>query len=276
MGMDDNKLKSLLQEGMEYEADCIMAEVDRNPDMKDVIAPEEIHDKLMKQIREHEEAQETEEKHLSKEERELIRLGKIYKKKRGRRKYTVLIVAAVCALGVGTISFGDGKKVFTEIKSMFQGLQYTRVSSVDEDRIANGEPMKEDEAYEEIESKYGFTPVRMNYIPEGMEFVEVDIEENLQYARLCYADSEEGRIAYRIITKHRDSSSGADVEDDLVREYKKEINQVVVNIQEYLVKDNNSMRWKVSFTYKDAQYSIMISGTTVEEVEKIVENLYFV
>lgn len=277
MGMDDNKLKSLLQEGMEYEADCIMAEVDRNPDMKDVIAPEEIHDKLMKQIREHEEAQETEEKHLSKEERELIRLGKIYKKKRGRRKYTVLIAAAVCALGVGTISFGDGKKVITEVKRILSGREQTVVNTDDGggDKFKARDVLSEEEAYEQINEEFGFYPVKLIYLPDGMEFSESVTDASMQGARLYYDDLSGKRIIYYIVTDYLTGSVGLDIEDTLIQEYEKEVDDRKINIREYLVEDNGTRRYLVSFEEKEIRYWMLLIEIDIHEVEKIVENLIF-
>ena len=74
MKIDDNELKRLLKEGMEYEADLIMREVESDPNMKDVVAPEDLHTDLWKQIREREEAVEKEQAEQEKEEQELILL----------------------------------------------------------------------------------------------------------------------------------------------------------------------------------------------------------
>lgn len=274
MKMDDEKLKRILQEGMEYEADCIMAEVDSNPNVKDVIAPEDLHTNLMKQIHEHEEAKERERENQAKEEQELIRLGRIYKKKRARRKYIVLIAAVVCALGVGTISFGDGKKVIQEVKDMIAGKAQI---NIDDSRNRTGETKKvsEVDAYEQIDEKFGFYPVEMYYIPEGMEFVEFVIEQDSQNARLYYESVEGKSIIYRIITDYRTGSIGADIEDIFVREFEKNSGGTNITIEQYEIEENKSPRWSVNFIYKDAQYTIILTDIEQEEVEKIVENLYF-
>lgn len=277
MEMDDNKLKRLLQEGMEWEADCIMAEVNSDPNVKDLVAPEEIHDKLMQQIREHEQEKEKERENQAKEEEELIRLGKLYKKKRARRKYIVLIAAVVCALGVGTISFGDGKKVFTEIQRMLGDREQNVVNTDngDEDKIKARDVLDEAEAYEQIEDEFGFVPVKMFYLPDGMEFVELDTSEVSQYAQICYEGTGGKVVLYRIVTDYRTGSVSMDIEDRLIQEYDEEIEDIVVSFKEYEVKGDETRRWSVTFVYKDAQYSIILTGIDKEEVEKIIENLYF-
>ena len=70
MKIDDNELKRLLKEGMEYEADLIMREVESDPNMKELVAPEDLHTDLWKQIREHEEDVEKEKAEQEKEEQE--------------------------------------------------------------------------------------------------------------------------------------------------------------------------------------------------------------
>lgn len=275
MEMDDNQLKRLLQEGVEYEADCILQRVDSDPNMKDVIAPEEIHDKLIKQIREHEEALETKRERLSQEEQELIRLGKIYKRKRGRRKYVVLIAAVVCALAAGTISFGDGKKVFTEIKSVLGKMSHTRISDGNDEKFDGDTKASEEDAYEEINEKFGFYPIKLLYLPEGIKFVDVNIAEELQVAQLHYEGFEQKNIIYRVMTDYRTSSVSMDIEDIFIGEYEKNLVGATVSVKEYEIEESKLPRWMACFVYKDTQYTIILTGIEREEVEKILENLYF-
>ena len=226
MKIDDNELKRLLQEGMEYEADLIMREVESDPNIQEAVAPEDLHVNLLKQIREREEAVEKEKAEQEKEEQELIRLGKKYKKKLSRRKYIILIAAVVCALAVGSVSFGDGEKVFSEMKRKLSDREQTVVNSGDEDTDFAKDIATEEEAYEEIEKKFGFWAVRMVYLPEGIEFVEATIEEKLQGARLYYSDATETNIMYYVSTNYRESSVGMDVGDDVVAAWRGESNGV--------------------------------------------------
>lgn len=275
MKIDDNELKRLLKEGMEYEADLIMREVESDPNMKDVVAPEDLHTDLWKQIREREEAVEKEQAEQEKEEQELIRLGKKYKKKLSRRKYIILIAAVVCALAVGSVSFGDGEKVFSEMKRKLGGREQTVVNSGDGEDIQARDVMNEEEAYEEIEAKFGFYPVKLNYLPEGMQFVESVIEEESQNARLYYANQKSGTILYFVTTDYREGSTSIDVEDEFVQEHNKEKDGINIQIKEYSIKDNEQQKWVINYMYKDAQYSMMLVGINNEEVEKIIENLIF-
>lgn len=287
MAMDDEKLKRLLQEDMDKDVENILEEVNSDLEIRDVVAPEVIHERLFKQIREHEamKAEEVEElnsedenthdtSELSEEQQELIRLGKIYKKKRSRRKYWVIAVAVVCALALGITSFGGAEKVFKEVKDMIAGKSQTHVDT-DENRTDDVQIVSEEEAYEKIDEEFGVYPVRFLYLPEGMEFVELVIEEDLQFVQLCYENNEGEAIAYRIVTSHRTGSVGVDVEDKLLNEYEIENKGNYINIKEYEVEGNEVSRWLITFEYENVQYWLQIMDMQEDEVKKIVENLYF-
>ena len=275
MKMDDNELKRLLKEGMEYEADRIMAEVESDESMKDVVAPDEVYTKLMQQIREHQEEEELDRQSRAKEDEELIRLGKIYKKKRSRRKYYVLLVAVLCALGVGTVSFGDGKKVFTKITRMFGDEGQTVVNTDNGSGKVVDEILTEEDTYEKINEKLGFYPVRMVYVPEDIKFVESTIKEELQHIHMYYSNHKDKSISYHILTKNRTGSSIVQIEDRLLRETSREVQETNLTIKEYQVEENKSIRWVVEFAFEDAQYTIIFSGIEEKEVEQIVEKLNF-
>ena len=275
MRMDDETLKRILKEGMEYEADCIINEVNSDPNLQDVIAPENMYANIKEEIQRIKDAEAKAQAAKAKEEQELIRLGKIYRKNRSRRKYIVLIAAVVCALGVGTISFGDGKKVFTEIKGMLSGKNHTRVNDGDDEKFDGDITASEEEAYEQISEKFGFWPVRMYYMPEGLEFVETVIEENVPNVRLYYEKGTESVICCTIWPNYQDASIGIDVEDKVVKEYSKEVENVLVDIKEYQIPNSDDTKWRVMFKYNDAQYYLLLTGIKQQDVEKIVENLYF-
>ena len=82
----DEEMKRFLQEELKKEADQIMREVEADPEVADLTAPSEIDQKLYEQIKQYKEEHYAPEETLSGEQQELIRLGKIYKRKQKRRK----------------------------------------------------------------------------------------------------------------------------------------------------------------------------------------------
>lgn len=274
MRLSDKELKRILQEAAEYDADCIIAEVESAPEMQDVIAPDDIYDNVLKMIREHESRKESPSCSLTDEQQELIRLGLKYKKNSGKGKYFILVAAIVCALGVGTISFGDGEKVVQKVKDMVAGKEQIHIDD-DEGLTKELKAVSEDDAYEKVDEAFGFYPVKLLYLPKDMKFTEIVVEEASQNARLYYDDMNGRSIIYRIITNHRTGSVGVDIEDVPIQEYNREVKDVLFNIKEYKVKENNATRWMVSFTYDNTHYSLIITGIEQTEMEKIIENLYF-
>lgn len=276
MEMEDKKLKRFLQDELNREADLIMEEVDSDPSLKNVVAPDEIYDNLIQQIHEYEEEQANKNSQVSEDEQELIRLGKLYKKKRSRRKYYVLLLAGVCVLAYGITSVGGGKKVFSEMKRMLGDKDsHVRVDSGNEEEFDSEKSTSEEDMYEQINEKFGFYPVSMYNLPKGMDFVDAVIEEELQIARLYYEDDSTGKITYYIFSNHRTGSVGINVEDEVISEYEKEVKGTTVKVTEYQVEESNAKRWQVEFVHNDVQYLLRMTGIEVEEVEKIIENLYF-
>ena len=274
MEMEDKKLKRFLQDEMNREADLIMKEVDSDPSLSDVVAPDEIYDNLMQQIHDYEAEQASKKSQASEEEQELIRLGKLYKKKRSRRKYYALLLAGVVVLAYGITSIGGGKKVFMEVKDMISGKQQTHIDDTGE-KTEDMKQIDEVEAYEEIEEKLGIYPVRLTGLSEGMIFEEAVVEEESQSAYLYYTDGEKKNVQFRIITNNRTGSIGTDIEDILIREYQKDVNGTMMSIQEYEVETNKATRWSITFEHNDIQYSLLLMGINEQEMNKIVENLYF-
>ena len=266
--MDDEKLKRLLQEEMQRDADNIMKEVNSDPRMKDVVAPEAIREKLFAQIREYEEKKAH--THLSEEDKELIRLGKKYKKNRKKGKLLILIAAVIGAMGVGVVSMGGPKRIWTEVEGMIAGKEQTYT---DDERMSGNKTISEAEAYDEVEQTFGFEPVRLYYIPSGMEFVERIVSEEIQNAQFIYEGKKNEVMLYRMQPNHRVNSWGEDMDDKLMEEYSVVVNETNVEVKKYIVEETKDEKWNVKFEFQEVQYTLLISGVEEIEVEKIVENL---
>lgn len=81
----DEEMKRFLQIKMDREAEEIMKEVENDPNAADLRAPDEIRDKLFSQIEDYKKEMAEKEMERKQEEKELIRLGRIYKKKQQRK-----------------------------------------------------------------------------------------------------------------------------------------------------------------------------------------------
>lgn len=267
--MNDESTKEYREE-LVKSAKCIMEEVNADQDVVDRPLPPHMHEKIMWRIRAYETGYGQE--RLSAEETEFIRLGKLYKKKRKMRKYFVLAAAVIGVLAFGITSMGENEKIFGIFKRDTLGREQTQVNSGEKIEIDRN--LKEEQVYEKIESIYGFYPVRLNYLPDGIGFLEADISEEIPNVYMLYGVDEEVKISYQIRPNYRESSWGKDIEDELLEEYEMQVKDVTLHLQRYRV-ENGVERWIVKFKDESASYSLAIVDYDKEEVEKIVENLYF-
>lgn len=262
--------KEIIQEEMMKDAERIMDEVNADPSLKDVIAPEEIHEKLFAQIHEYERQRVFEQ--LSEEDKELIRLGKVYKKRRKWTKYLILVAAVLAVLGLGTVCIGEGEKVSQIISEMLHGKERKSVDLGETEVIKY---LDEYEAYEKIEKEYGFSPVRLRYLPPNTGFCETVFSKDMQYVNIIYGINERTSIIYIIRPNYRESSYGTIIEDEKKQEYQMIVNNVEITVTEYNIMEIEENKWSVCFVYQDVQYLLRINNMEQGNVEKIINNLGF-
>lgn len=266
----NNDIKKICREEALREAEYIMAEVNADPTLNDVKAPEEIYDRLFAQIGKHEEKRAYE--NLSESDKELIQLGKVYKKRRKRNKILLVAAIMILTLAFGTVCIGKGEGIFDSISRKFVEREQIIIDS------ENVEPIdfiEENEIYEQIESQFGLNPVKLEYLPKGVSFQEATLGNAIQKINIIYGTKTEANIIYVIRPNYRDGSYGTDIEDEMIQEYKKQVDDTEITINQYLIKESKEYRWTVRFVYQDAHYFLIITGIEQEEVEKIVDNFYF-
>lgn len=264
----NDEWKKFIQEEMEREAELIMQEVNSDPAMKDVKAPEGLYESLMEQIWEYEEQQKL--AHLTEEERELLRLGKIYKKRRKLSRWAVLIAAAVALFALGTISMGENESILKVLsRYLLDGEQIVSDSG-------SVEPIhyeEEQQAFEKIEDTYNFSPVKLEYLPQNIYFQEAVFYDDLQKINLYYGEEDEANIVYIIKPHYRESSYATLIEDQVMQDYVKTVYNTNVSIKEYLVEESQEKRWVVTWVYNNVQYSLNITNVEQPEINKIIDSL---
>lgn len=255
---------------MEKEAEEIMKEVNSDPALKDVQAPPEIREALLQQIQEYEKQKIYDQ--LTDEDRELIQLGKCYKKTRKLGRYLVIAMAIVFILAMGSVSVGKGKNISRVISRMFAGREQTVSNSGDTAPSRYGE---EAELREKIEEVYGFVPVRLMYFPEKTVFYEGVLGQDIQGANLIYEMQNGSSLIYIIRPEYRNSSIGTDVEDKKNQEYEMKVNGVSVTVTEYIIEETGVQKWAARFVYENVLYLLRVTDIEQKEMEKIINNLHF-
>lgn len=274
-GFTDEELK------MMAEMESLIAEMNQHPEVMNEPLPENLHKELWRDIREYKEEQaeavsqkpEPEVTRLTDEEKELIQLGKIYKRKKKNKKFYVLIAAIIGAMTFGITSMGGPEKVFERFGFGISNRDQEQINS--KDSVDAIETVSEEEIYQQIEDEYGFWPVRLDYLPEGMEFLEASDGEDLQSTQLIYGKDNEVNINYLIRPNYRESSIGKDVEDKHIEEYNLVVNDVNICVNQYLFENASEERWTAEFLYDDVQYFIRGIDLTKQEFEEILKNLNF-
>lgn len=270
----DKFLRNLMEDDSELDElefvdpELILEEINKDPELRDVKAPEDLHDRVFAQIREYEEQKRLAE--LSDEEKELLRLGKIYRKRRKLSRCAVLVAAAVALFAIGTISMGENESILQILSKYLLGGEQVISDTGSTEPI---QYVDEEEIYEEIEDTYNVAPVKLRYLPNTVTFQEAVFYKDLQEIYMYYGFDNEANIIYSIKPNYRESSSATMVEDEKKQEYTMEVNETEITVKEYNIVDSSSNRWIVSWVYQDVQYALNISDMEQKEIEKIVNNL---
>lgn len=270
----DKFLRNLMEDDSELDElefvdpELILEEINKDPELRNVKAPEELHDRVFAQIREYEEQKRI--ATLTDEEKELLRLGKIYRKRRKMGRYGVLVAAAVALFAIGTISMGENESILQILSRYLLGDE--QVVS-DSGSIEPIQYIDEEEVYLKIDEEYGFAPVKLEYLPENVVFQEAVFGADMQEVYLYYGFKDEANLIYCIKPNYRESSYSTVIEDEKKQEFTMENNDTIITVKEYFITESSSNRWLVSWVYQDVQYTLNITNKEQGEVEQIVNSL---
>lgn len=196
-----------------------------------------------------------------------------YSKKRKRRVYLLVAAVAVLALAAGMTSIGGAPFVAKIRKQLIGEREMVKVNSEregEEDRaVSEGEESK---AWQEITDILGFEPVKFGYLPDGMKFIDCEIDADVEEACLLY-ECKGTVVEYQIISNYRDKSIGYDIEDNLFDEKELNIKGNNIVLRYYKIDNTNEEECVAFFKYNNVQY--VLRTRIGYEVEKILENLIF-
>lgn len=219
---------------------------------------------------------------LSPEDREDLELGRQIRRereeaqeKKGRRRFgkIALNLAAVLALVsiLGITSVGGPARLVEMMKRAVGEREVVQVDSNEENlKIAEE---REEEAYQRIKDAFGVDPVKIIASPEGFEFSELVIDENMQMAELFYQYNGENTV-YFINASYSSASWGMDAEDKVTDTFFIEKKGTRIEIKEYEISESKKTRYSANYKYKGIEY-FLIGTMNRKEFELIIENLHF-
>lgn len=286
--MDKNReeVTGLSEEELQKEADTVREMLEQSPDLQEIEVPEELERKLAEKIRKYEEEKAIDA--LSEKDKEALRLGRELQEKesnenraskknkkavRWPKSWKVQFAAAIgCVLiiGSGIISVGGKNIIVNVFDRKFGGGEKTYV---DTDEIALNTELTEEEAYAKVEEIFGTKVVQIVDKPINTQFLEVQINRELQEA-IFYYKVNDNIMTYRIEFTYSESSRGVGIQDELLQKYRIDLPDDVVEVSVYRVPNIEIREFEAKFSYKNSKYFLM-GLMEQEEFEKIIKNLNF-
>lgn len=275
MERKDDLVADLSQEELQREADAIKKAIDSVPEIRNVYVTEDMDSRMMDRIQKYNEEKAL--AHLSESDKEALLIGREIQNNtyRARKpKKHKMWIALAAALGVviamGMTSVG-GKNIIIQVFERVLGD--SDKTFVDTDEVEPVETLTEEQAYLKVEQVLGMKTVQISYKPDGMQFLDMQMDEKLQEAILYYSMGDKV-CTFRILAPYIKSSSGIEVEDELLREYQISLPETEITVCEYKVADTDELQYTAQFSYKNSQY--FLSGIMQnDEFEEIIKKFHF-
>lgn len=199
---------------------------------------------------------------------------KVRVRKRRKKTIVALAVALIAVLGVGITSFGDGGFVAETVDRILGGRKTTNINSESDDTdVTQQEEITEEKVFQQIKDEFGFDVVRLDYKPFDMRMTDYILEQEFM-TTIIYYQYGKNIFTYTITPAYQDFSFGYDIEDTIVDEYVKIVENTKIQVTEYLIEESNQQEFSAEFEYKDVTY-ILTGIIEKDEFEKILENLHF-
>lgn len=217
---------------------------------------------------------------LSEEDREALELGRKMrgkgvsgKERRGRKRWKWFVsAAAVLALACvyGTTSMGTGEKFASAIEQIVGERRILKINSGDENRVLDAD--KEENAYQEMKRIFGIDVVKLVRM-KGMAFEDIDLDENMQIAKMRYKYKGEN-FWYIISAGYYDATFGFDADDEIIKKENVELGGTETEITVYKRRGSEEIKCTAHFTYQKLEY-LLVTHVKNEELKKMLKNLYF-
>lgn len=285
---EEEQFAAFMEEQMQKEAEQIEEELKKNPEIARLSPGDGAKERLYEKIEEYERQQAV--RRLSPEDQEALRLGRQIQQEKAREEESKAAsrpgsgskrffkrlagVAAVFVIvaAVGITGVGGPDRVMEVAQQLFGGREVTKVNSNENDVLSSTES-EEEKAYQEIKNELGIEAVRIVKLLPEMEFLYMQIDQDLLAANLFYDNNGE-IISYIINCSQDESVWGRDIEDTFIREYKYQLELVQVSVQEYEIEQTGEKKYSANFDYQDIHYQLT-GIMKQQELEGILNNLHF-
>lgn len=250
--------KISLEDEINREGKQIEDEIRADKELEDIKVSDDLESALFNKIQEYE---------FDKKVTTIVR-------KKKRRTYVLVGIAAVMIMMLGSVMTAVGSKSYGKLSSTRDnGDENADILNVEDMESQKTEDIDEISVYKEIKKKMGFSPVRIMKKPDKMYLENYTIDEKQNKVILFY--SYNGQIIkYSMYMNNADSSLGQKEVDDLINEYSIKNEEHEIKVAEYKITGSSEKRYIADFEYLDVHYQI--KGIMKEdEIKEILKNLFF-
>ena len=296
MKNEHEEMEKLLRGELDKEAQAILEEIEADESLKDLKFPDENEEVLMQKIQKLEEKKAACEE-MPEKDREAFRLGRemqalqengktvsdengvdthktIPFKKRRKKPYLLVAIVAVLAFAMSMTSIGEVPLV-TEIKNQILGT--SRMVKMNSEREGDATVVEEQhteaEAYGEIEKEFVVNVVRLEYLPESVNFLDYEIDSTIKRVYLFY-QCQDSILEYRISFSPTEQAIGYQVEDQLLNEQTLNVNGTPITLKSYETSGSSEILHVANFEYQSIYYTIT-GNLSDAEMKEIIKNIYF-
>lgn len=186
-----------------------------------------------------------------------------------RKRYVVVLAAALVLL-MGTGVVGDRAWIAESNDLERVSEVTTKVNNEEKDSIL----LEEEAIYQEIADKLGIAPMRLGYLPKGMELDSYSIAENTGWAYVNYLYDEK-IISIKMVKDNIEVSSNIQWDGQAKKiENIDNIHGYSENIEAYCVDEENK-NYAANIKYGNGYYNILGSFSSDEEFLEILNGIYF-
>lgn len=280
MTMQRDDLEQVIREDLYGEAEAIQKEVDAS-EIKEM--PNALKDDIRLKLQSRIDTYEKEQAYagLSEEDREALMLGRKIREERsgGRKKrrkrrirmYAASAAAVLLVLGIGMTSTGGAERIASVIEQVVGGRKVVQVDSDEENKVSENE--EEKEAYQEIKDAFGVEPVRLATQKQGIKYIGMSLDSNLQVAEMIY-QYDDKKILYVVSAGFYNSSFGFDVDDEIVDKEELDIDGNIIELTTYRLEGTKQIKCLAHFTYQKLEYFLQ-GSIEKEDFKSILKKLYF-
>lgn len=250
--------KLSLNDEINREAEQIEKEVMETEGLDDIKVSEDMETSLFNKIQEYE---------YDKRMQKTVR-------RRKKRKYVIVALAAVLVLAFGSMMTGVGSKSYWKVLwERAVGEESADIINVEDMDSQETEDIDEMGVYRELNKTFGDFVVRMMYKPEDMHLSRYTLDEEQRIAYLFYRYNDEV-IRYTMYMNDTDSSFGQKDLDMLTEEYEIVNGNTKITVEEYRIESSGEKNYIAEFEYKDVHYQLM-GVMDKSEFDEILKNLAF-